>query len=53
MSVATSRAVRTEAVALTAGRVVLVVDSACFAPHAGLPAGVDVTLSTGFTAAKR
>lgn len=53
MTVATSHAVHTEAVALTAGRVVLVVDSACFAPHAGLPSGVDVTLSTGFTAAKR
>jgi hypothetical protein len=53
MAVATSHSVRTEAVALTAGQVVVVVDAACFAPHAGLPAGAHVVLKTGFTAAKR
>ena len=53
MSVATAHSIRPEAVALTAGRVSVVVDAACFAPHAGLPAGTQVTLTTGFTAAKR
>jgi hypothetical protein len=45
--------IRQEAVALTNGRVVAVYDAACFAPFAGLPAGAQVALSTGFTAAKR
>jgi len=53
MSVATAHSIRPEAVALTGGRVSVVIDAACFAPHAGLPAGTQVTLSTGFTAAKR
>lgn len=46
-------ATRHEAVALTNGRIVTVFDATCFAPLAGLPAGAQVVLSTGFTAAKR
>lgn len=53
MAIATAKSIRTEAVALTAGQVSVVVDAACFAPHAGLPAGAQVLLRTGFTAAKR
>lgn len=45
--------VRPQAVALTSGRVRIVVDAACVAPHAGLPSGTELALSTGFTAAKR
>lgn len=53
MSIASAHSIRPEAVALTAGRVSVVVDASCFAPHAGLPAGTLVTLSAGYTAAKR
>jgi hypothetical protein len=53
MSVASAHSIRAEAVALTAGRVSVVVDAACFAPHAGMAAGTLVTLTSGFTAAKR
>lgn len=53
MSIASAHSIRPEAVALTAGRVSVVLDASCFAPHAGLPSGTLVTLSTGYTAAKR
>jgi hypothetical protein len=53
MNVASAHAVRAEAVALSSGRVRMVLDAACFAPRSGLPAGAQVVLSTGFTAAKR
>ncbi|HEX5655706.1 MAG TPA: hypothetical protein VFX59_00860 [Polyangiales bacterium] len=52
-SVAKPDSVRQEAVALTNGRVFALYDATCFAPFAGLPAGAQVALSTGFTAAKR
>jgi hypothetical protein len=52
-SVGKPDSVRQEAVALTNGRVLAIYDAACFAPFAGLPAGAQVALSTGFTAAKR
>jgi len=45
--------VRPQAVALTSGRMRVVVDVACIAPHAGFPSGTELALSTGFTAAKR
>ena len=45
--------VRTQAVAVTSGRMRIVVDASCIAPHAGLPSGTELALSTGFTAAKR
>ncbi|MEY4511672.1 MAG: hypothetical protein RLZZ450_3794 [Pseudomonadota bacterium] len=53
MSVATAHSIRPEAVALTAGRISVVLDASCFAPHAGLPAGTLVTLAAGYTATKR
>jgi hypothetical protein len=53
MSIAGAHSIRPEAVALTAGRVSVVLDASCLAPHAGLPAGTLVVLSTGYTAAKR
>jgi hypothetical protein len=52
-SVGKPDSIRQEAVALTNGRVFAVYDASCFAPFAGLPAGTQVELSTGFTAAKR
>ncbi len=52
-SVTKPDSVRLEAVALTSGHVITVYDATCFAPFAGLPAGTQVVLSTGFTAAKR
>ncbi|MET0287200.1 MAG: hypothetical protein ABW352_22135 [Polyangiales bacterium] len=52
-SVTKPDSVRQEAVALTNGRVFALYDAACFAPFAGLPAGTQVALSAGFTAAKR
>lgn len=53
MSLATARAVRQEAVAVTAGRIGVVVPGACLGARAGLPADALVILSTGYTAAKR
>ena len=53
MSLAIARAVRPEAVALTAGRIRVVLPGDCFGPSAGLPADAQVALSTGYTAAKR
>ncbi|HEY6880684.1 MAG TPA: hypothetical protein VI299_21825 [Polyangiales bacterium] len=53
VTVAKPDSVRHEAVALTNGRIVTVHDANCFAPLAGLPAGSQVVLATGFTAAKR
>ena len=52
-SAASVHAVRPEAVALTSGRVSTVLDDACIAPHGGLAKGAQVTLTTGFSAAKR
>jgi hypothetical protein len=45
--------VRLEALAVTNGRITTVHDASCFAPFSGLPAGAQVVLRTGFTAAKR
>lgn len=42
-----------EAVALTSGRVTIVVDARCAAPERSLPSGAQLFLSSGFTAAKR
>ena len=53
MSTHGAEAVRSQAVALTSGRVTTIVDANCLAPHAGLPEGTQVALSSGFTAAKR
>ena len=53
MSLATARAIRPEAVALTAGRIGVVLPGACFGSGAGLPPDAHVVLSTGYTAAKR
>lgn len=53
VTLTTPDSVRHEAVALTNGRITTVHDANCFAPLAGLPAGSQVALTTGFTAAKR
>ena len=53
MSVATAHAIRPEAVALTGGRISTVLSGDCIAPLGGLADGAEVTLTTGFSAAKR
>jgi hypothetical protein len=53
MTVAVANAIRPDAVALTSGRIRVVLDGACFGPEAALPAGTRVVLTAGYTAAKR
>jgi len=42
-----------EAVAVTSGRATVIVDASCFGSKLALPAGTEVFISSGFTAAKR
>lgn len=53
VSIANASAVRPEAVALTAGQIHVRLDGSCFGAEGALPAGAEVELSSGFTAAKR
>lgn len=53
MSIASAKAVRPEAVALTSGWISTVLGQDCIAASGGLPVGAEVTLATGFSAVKR
>ncbi len=53
MSTRSSDSVRSQAVAVSSGRMTIIVDRSCFAPDAELPPGAEVALSIGYTAAKR
>ncbi|MDB4988969.1 MAG: hypothetical protein JWN04_4147, partial [Myxococcaceae bacterium] len=53
MTVPAANAARSEAVALTSGRIRLVFESSCFLGSTSLPTGSLVVLTAGYTAAKR
>lgn len=53
MSTTSAHAVRPEAVALTSGRITVVVAPDCVAGDTGLPPDAEIVLTTGFSAAKR